>query len=132
MSELVRDRKVVSVITCRGLWKRGYRIFEKKIAAGGGRIVDSLVLRDPATQLVNPITTVFHLLTGRTLDRGPLKRVFPPIGIGEDGLRRAREFGKRLSARLTAGDYYVMVDLWDDYGCVADYDLTINTVAACI
>jgi hypothetical protein len=50
------------------------------------------------------VTTVFHLLTGRTLDRGILKGVFPPVGIGNGGLRQAREFGEKLAARLGAGE----------------------------
>jgi len=103
-SALLRDHKVVSVITCRKLWKRGYRIFERKVRARGAEVVDSLVVEDPAPQPMNMVTTVFHLLTGRTLDHGPFKKIFPPVGIGEDGLRQARQFGERLSVRLAAGE----------------------------
>jgi hypothetical protein len=46
--ELLRGRKVVSVITCREHWKRGFRIFEEMVSARGGTVVDSLVVRDPA------------------------------------------------------------------------------------
>ncbi len=103
-AELLRNRPVVSVITCRKLWKRSYRLFEQKVRARGATVIDSLVVEDPARQPMNMVTTVFHLLTGRTLDRGILKRVFPPVGIDEGGLRQARQFGETLAARLGAGE----------------------------
>lgn len=102
--ELLRGRHVVSVITCRSLWKRAYRTFAQKVEDRGATVVDSLVVEDPARQPMNMVTTVFHLLTGQTLDRGFLKRVFPPVGIGEGGLGQARQFGERLAARLGAGE----------------------------
>jgi hypothetical protein len=104
MSELLRGRNVVSVITARALWRRSYRVFAAKVASRGGRVVDSLVVQDPSRQPMNMVTTVFYLLTGRTLDRGFFKRVFPPVGIGEGGLQQSRIFGEKLSARLATGE----------------------------
>ena len=103
-SALLRDHKVVSVITTRKQWKRSYRVFEQKVRARGAEVVDSFVIDDPAPQPMNMVTTVFYLLTGRTLGRGPLKKIFPPVGISEDGLRQARQFGERLSVRLAGGE----------------------------
>lgn len=104
MGELLRGRQVVSVITTREQWKATYRVFEQKVASLGGRVVDNLVVKDPSKQPMNMVTTVFYLLTGRTLDRGVFKRVFPPVGIGDGGVEQARIFGERLAARLATGE----------------------------
>lgn len=102
-SRILAGRKVVSVITCRQHYRLSLRVFERKVRARGGTVVDSFVLTDLSREPFNMITSVYYLLTGREFHGGPFRKWFAPFGIGEPGLRRAGTYGRELSTRLTAG-----------------------------
>ena len=103
MSAVLQGKKIISVVTCRGMWKRGYRIFERKVHARGGRVVLNFVIEDQLRQPFNMVTTLNYLLTGRDFKGAILGKIFPPFGIGSRGLQKARNFAKDLSKQLTAG-----------------------------
>lgn len=103
MSAVLQGKKVISVITCRGMWRRGYKIFERKVHARGGRVVLNFVIEDQSRQPFNMVTTVHYLFTGKNIEGKILSKIFLPFGIGSKGLQKARDFAKDLSKQLTAG-----------------------------
>jgi hypothetical protein len=98
--EMLKNTKVVSLITCRSLWKRSYRIFAEKVNMRQGTLVASYVIEDQSKPPENMVSTVFYLLTGIDIGRGILRKYFRPFGIGDGGLQQAREMAADLCARL--------------------------------
>lgn len=106
MSTILQGKKVISVITCRGMWRRGYKIFERKVRAKGGKVISNLVVEDQLRQPFNMVTTVHYLLTGKDIEGKILRKLFLPFGVGANGLEKARDFAKDMSRKLLAGALY--------------------------
>lgn len=91
--KLIKKSHIVSVIACRNMWVRGYIKMREFIEQSGGKIIDNVVLVDQGSSLATFVTTPRWMLTGKK-DR--MWGVFPPAGVHENEVRRAKRFGYAL------------------------------------
>jgi len=96
-AEILRDKPIYPVITCRAAWRQAYRILALTIHAHGGRIASRLILKDRAPTPINIITTVHYLWRGREIHDSPLGRIWPRFGVDDWGWRQAQHFGEALT-----------------------------------
>jgi hypothetical protein len=100
VSQSLRNKKVVSVITTRETWKRTYNIFEQKVRGLGGEVIQSLAYGDPDKPPRNMVSAVCYLLTGKDLGLGSTGRYFKPFGLAPETLHQVRRDASALAERL--------------------------------
>ena len=96
-AEILRDRPVFPVMTCRAAWRQAYRILALAIHTHGGRITSRLILKDRAPTPINIITTVHYLWRGTDIHETALGRIWPRFGVSRWGWRQAQHFGAALA-----------------------------------
>jgi len=96
-ARVLRGRRVITVVGCRGMWARAYHAMLGLLRDAGARLVDNVVLTDQGPLWSTFITTPWWMLTG---NKGPLLGLFPEAGISAQEIRRAARFGRALREAL--------------------------------
>lgn len=94
---LMQGKPVMTVIACRNMWLKAHEQVKGLIAANGGHLIDNIVFVDQGSAAQSFVTTVRWMLTGRK-DR--FLGVFPPAGVAESELPRARAYGVAIGKAL--------------------------------
>lgn len=101
MSQVLRGKKVVGIVTCRTRWERSFKIAKEKVERAGGEMVDGLVIMNYEKEPYNLATTVYYLFEGHDPPPGHwMTRFFRPFGIGQKSLDVARDYGRELALRF--------------------------------
>jgi hypothetical protein len=101
--ELLEGAPVIGLMTCRAMYGRATRMFQQWVEARGGQVVEQRVFVDQDPKGTNFISLLYFLKHGHDPERGPLKHLLKPFGVGDAGLKQARAYGENLAARLSAG-----------------------------
>ncbi len=91
--EVVRDRRVISLIACRNMWYSAAIELAGLLRSAGARSVEVVAATDTRPQVASLVTTLRWMLTGH---REPFLR-FGRAGVGEDELARVAEVGRHLA-----------------------------------
>ena len=93
---LLRGKPVVTVIACRNMWMMAQEKLKGMLTAVGARLIDNVVLTDPAPTLATLITTPVWMLSGRKKGFWGL----PDAGLNEAQIQGMRRFGLALREAL--------------------------------
>ncbi|MGD9622850.1 MAG: hypothetical protein AB7G47_22015 [Mycolicibacterium sp.] len=91
--EVVRDRRVISLIACRNMWYSAAIEFAGLLRSAGARSVEVVAATDTQPQSASLVTTLRWLLTGH---REPFLG-FGRAGVGEDELARVADVGRHIA-----------------------------------
>lgn len=95
---LLRDTPVITLIGCRNMWLGAQEKMKAQLSALGARLIDNIVLTDPAHSAATFISTPMWVLTGK---RGPfLGGLVPAAGVAPEDVAAAKRFGDAISAQL--------------------------------
>jgi hypothetical protein len=89
-------RRVLTLVSCRNMWVRGWRRLVTLVEAAGGRVTDRVVATHSGSVFASYFTTLAWMLTGR---RDAIK-VLPAAGLAEDTFTHLAALGKVAAARL--------------------------------
>ena len=88
---LLRDTPVITLIACRNMWLMAQETMKERLEAMSARLVDNIVLTDPALSGLTFFSTPMWVLTG---NRGPwLGGLIPEAGVSADDIAGASRFG---------------------------------------
>lgn len=93
---LFRDRPVVTVIACRGMWLMAQEKVKSELARLGARLVDNVALIDSCGSVASFLATPLWMFTGK---KQPYSWI-PPAGVGEREIAECRRFGEPIRNRL--------------------------------
>lgn len=96
--KLLNGKPVVTVIACRNMWMQAQEKMKSLLSACGARLLDNVVLVDPAPTLATLITTPLWLLSGKR----HIIKAFPPAGVDAVSIKSASRFGFALRDALRA------------------------------
>lgn len=89
----LRDRPVITLIPCRGMWLSAHEKVKKMLNNIGAKLIDNVVLIDQGPPWATFVTTPRWLLTGK---KDGFWGIFPPAGISNSDIEKAARFGKAL------------------------------------
>ncbi|NND67149.1 MAG: dialkylresorcinol condensing enzyme [Halioglobus sp.] len=96
--ELLRDTPVITLIACRNMWLMAQETMKERLDALGARLIDNIVLTDPALSGLTFFSTPMWVLTGY---RGPwLGGLIPAAGVSAEDVANARRFGDAIARQL--------------------------------
>ncbi len=102
---LLRDTPVITLIACRNMWLMAQETMKQRLEALGARLIDNIVLTDPALSGLTFFSTPMWVLTG---NKGPwLGGLIPEAGVTPTDIARASRFGDAIARQLPhreAGD----------------------------
>lgn len=102
-AQVLRGRPVIGLLSCRALYARASRRFERWVSEAGGSVLEQRVWTDQDKRPTNFASLGHMLKHGVDPQSGPLKQLLKPFGIGETGLARAQSYGESLATRLKLG-----------------------------
>lgn len=94
--KLLSGKPVVTVIACRNMWMMAQEKMKGLLDACGARLLDNVVLTDPASTMATLFTTPLWLLTGKR----DLLKMFPPAGVDMASIQASSRFGHALRDAL--------------------------------
>lgn len=94
--EVLRGRRVVTLISCRNMWIRGWRRIVTMVGAAGGHVTDRVVATHSGSVFASYFSTLAWMLTGR---RDAIK-VLPAAGLAEETFAHLTEWGALAADRL--------------------------------
>ena len=95
---LLRDTPVITLIACRNMWLMAQETMKERLEAMSARLVDNIVLTDPALSGLTFFSTPMWVLTG---NRGPwLGGLIPEAGVSADDIAGASRFGHAIARQL--------------------------------
>lgn len=94
--KLLAGKPVVTVIACRNMWMLAHEKMKVLLNACGARLLDNVVLVDPASTIATLFTTPLWLLTGKR----NLLRILPPAGVDAASIQATSRFGFALRDAL--------------------------------
>ena len=89
---LVKDKKVVGIVTARNMWISGVRIINKRLKELGVESIKNIVLCDTSPAWATFVTTPRWMLTGKK----EAFSFFPEAGVARDEFKRAKNFATLL------------------------------------
>jgi hypothetical protein len=96
--QLLRNRRVVTVIGCRNMWMQAQERMKLHLQRLSARLVDNVVFTDSTHMAATFISTPLWMLTGR---RGPfLGGLVPVAGITQKEIAAASRFGHAVAVQL--------------------------------
>ena len=96
-AELIRGRKVLTVIGARNMWVQSLECIKARIEALGGSLAGNIVLVDRAPNLISVVTIAHWMFSGKK-DR--LWGIFPPPGVSASDIGGASVWGELLGKAL--------------------------------
>jgi len=100
-STLLRDKPVMTLIACRNMWLMAQEKVKKSLSNIGAKLIANAVLIDGGSSLATFVTTPRWMFTGK---KYALWGMFPPAGVTEDEIRKARRFGVAIREALADGE----------------------------
>ena len=97
--ELVRGKRVITLISCRNMWVRGWRRLVGMVEAAGGTVTDRIVATHSGSVFASYFTTLAWMLTGK---RDAIKAL-PAAGLGAETFVHLAAFGRIAALRLAEG-----------------------------
>ncbi len=95
---LLRGKAVVTVIACRNMWLMAQEKMKQQLQRLGGRLIDNIVLTDPAHSAATFFSTPMWVLTG---NKGPFFfGLIPEAGVSPEEIRNAARFGEAIARQL--------------------------------
>ena len=96
--ELLQDTPVVTLIACRNMWLMAQEKMKQHLDRLGAKLVDNIVLTDPAHSAATFFSTPMWVLTG---NKGPFfNGLIPRAGVTQQDIDNARRFGEAIAAQL--------------------------------
>lgn len=100
--QLLRDTPVITLIACRNMWLMAQETMKQHLQRLGARLIDNIVLTDPAHSAMTFFSTPMWVLSG---NKGPfLGGLIPRAGVSPQEVADAGRFGERIAARLPLRD----------------------------
>ena len=93
---LLDGKPVVTLVSCRNMWVRGWRRMVKLITAAGGTVTDRVVATHSGSVFASYFSTLAWMLTGR---RDAIK-LLPAAGLAAETFEHLSGFGAIAAARL--------------------------------
>ncbi len=87
---LFRDRPVITIIGCRGMWLMAQEKMKCKLSGLGAHLIDNAVLVDQGGAMPSLLTTPNWLLRGK---KEGYRNVIPEAGISEKDIADSARFG---------------------------------------
>lgn len=100
---ILQTAPVIGLMTCRARHRRATRLFRRQVEARGGRLIEQQVFVDQDPFPSNFIGLGHYLHEGKNPERGLLREVLHPFGVGQRGVLQARRYGTSLARRLSQG-----------------------------
>lgn len=96
--QLLKDKPVITVIACRNMWLMAQEKMKQHLQRLGARLIDNIVLTDPAHSAATFFSTPIWVLTG---NKGPfLNGLIPAAGVSREDIKQARRFGVAIARHL--------------------------------
>lgn len=96
--QLLANKPVVTVIACRNMWLMAQEKIKQHLDRLGAKLIDNIVLTDPAHSAATFLSTPLWVLTG---NKGPyLKGFIPTAGVTDNDIASARRFGESIARQL--------------------------------
>lgn len=89
-------KRVITLISCRNMWVRGWRRLVGLVQDAGGIVTDRIVATHSGSVFASYFTTLAWMLTGK---RDAIKAL-PAAGLGADTFTHMAEFGRIAAERL--------------------------------
>lgn len=102
-AKVLRGKPVVGLLSCRAMYQRACGLFQQWVMEAGGQVVEQRVWVDQDARPTNFLSLIHMLKNGQDPEKGPLKRLLKPFGVGTVGFARAQSYGEALSTRLKLG-----------------------------
>jgi hypothetical protein len=94
---VLRNKKVITLVGCRGMWHSASAAMKKLISGAGGIHIDNIVVQHQGSPIATLITTPRLLLTGKK-DR--FLGLMPAAGFRDRDIASLSRFGERLAEKL--------------------------------
>lgn len=94
--ELVRGRRVLTLMVCRNMWISGWQKLVRLVQAAGGVVTDNIVATHGGSVMASYFTTLYWMLSGKKKVAGA------QLGVAEDSLARLTRLGGVAAARVTS------------------------------
>lgn len=101
-SQLLKDRKVVTVIGCRNMWAKAQQKMKHLIEDVGGKLVGNIAFVDRSPNLISVITIVHWLMGGEKTRKFGF---FPKPGVSEEDIKGASKYGSLVLNALEHDDF---------------------------
>lgn len=96
--KLLRDTPVITLIACRNMWLMAQERMKQHLQRLGARLIDNIVLTDPAHSAMTFFSTPVWVLTG---NKGPfLGGLIPRAGVSPEEVTAAKRFGEAVAEQL--------------------------------
>lgn len=105
-AKVLAGRRVLTLVTCRNMWIRGWRRTVELIQQAGGIVTDRVISTHAGSPMASYFSTLGWMLTGR---RDAIKAL-PAAGIDESGYDRLTTLGTVLAQRLEGSDGPYLAD----------------------
>jgi hypothetical protein len=99
-AEVLRGRRVLTLVSCRNMWLTGWRKLVTAIQARGGVVTDRVVATQSGPEFASFFTTLAFMLTGR---RDAIKAL-PAATVADETFARLADHGRVAAARLATAD----------------------------
>lgn len=101
-ARLLNDTPVITVIACRNMWLMAQEKMKAQLLELNARLVDNVVMTDPAQTATTFFSTPMWVLTG---NKGPfLNGLIPEAGVSVQDIAGAAKFGDAIVAQLPSRD----------------------------
>ena len=97
-TRLLCNKPVITVIACRNMWLMAQEKMKQHLHRLNARLIDNVVLTDPAHSAATFFSTPVWVLTG---NKGPFfNGLIPEAGVDPEDIRQAARFGEAITRQL--------------------------------
>ncbi|WP_317930862.1 dialkylrecorsinol condensing enzyme [Halioxenophilus sp. WMMB6] len=97
-AQLLHNKPVITVIACRNMWLMAQEKMKAHLQKLGARLIDNIVLTDPAHSALTFFSTPMWVLTG---NKGPyFNGLIPKAGVSDEDIQAAARFGQAIAEQL--------------------------------
>lgn len=105
-AKVLAGRRVLTLVTCRNMWIRGWRRTVELVVKAGGIVTDRVISTHAGSPMASYFSTLGWMLTGR---RDAIKAL-PAAGIDEAGYGRLTALGTVVAQRLETTEGALLAD----------------------
>lgn len=114
---LLAGKPVITLIGCRNMWLMAQEALKEQLKDVGAKLIDNVVLTDPAGSAASFFSTPLWVLTG---NKGPFfGGLLSAAGISEEDIRGASRFGHAIAEQLPSRSAHDVTPMLDGLGAVS-------------
>ncbi len=113
-SDLLKNKKVITVIACRNMWIMGQERVKKYLKEVNAELIGNIVLSDKNPNLISILTIVKWLIKGKK----EKSRLLPAAGVSDSDINASEKFGKIIESALERNELLSLQNKLNNAGAV--------------